>query len=139
MERIVYRSLPVGPPERALLDIVRVSERNNAGAGASGILFHDDRAYVQMIEGEDGAAARLMATIRHDPRHRVVWEVTFVTGERAISPSLPMGYVSAPECAACTTVRGTGALSTLPAAEAPRATVLLIGLAEWKYPSCKAA
>ena len=139
MERIVYRSLPVGPPERALLDIVRVSERNNAGAGASGILFHDDRAYVQMIEGEDGAAARLMATIRRDPRHRIVWEVAFEPGERAISPGLPMGYVSAPECASCTTVRGTGALPTLPAAEAARAVSLLIGLAGWKYPSCKAA
>lgn len=139
MERIVYRSLPVGAPERALLDIVRVSERNNSLAGCSGILFHDDRAYVQMIEGDVGAPAGLMARIRRDPRHRVVWEVAFDPQARAISPSLPMGYVSAAECAACRGLRGTQGLITLKVADAENAAALLIGLAQWKYPSCKAA
>lgn len=52
--------------------ILRVSRRNNAAGGITGLLLYDGRRFLQALEGEAAAVESAFDRIRADPRHRAV-------------------------------------------------------------------
>lgn len=99
MHRLIYASCPRLPPHAEILDIVRASERNNTRLGCSGVLLFSSSEYLQVIEGPEKGVARLMALIRADARHTILWERVEKIARRRLSRSLPMGYLSPEELA----------------------------------------
>lgn len=70
MKRLTYISRIVSAdPERDLQDIERVSQRNNARDGITGVLIYMGGYFFQLIEGEDAAIDRLYEKLLRDPRH----------------------------------------------------------------------
>ena len=55
-----------------LLAIQAVSIRNNARQNITGILFHINGNFVQLLEGEEADIRELFDTICDDPRHETV-------------------------------------------------------------------
>jgi hypothetical protein len=71
MLQIAYISTAKGIVDQALLDsILKVSRRNNAVAGVSGLLVSGGRRFLQVLEGPDQAVLATYARIQADPRHR---------------------------------------------------------------------
>ncbi len=70
MKRLTYISRIVSDdPERDLREIERVSQRNNARDGITGVLIYAGGYFFQLIEGEDAAIDDLYARLLRDPRH----------------------------------------------------------------------
>ena len=77
MLQIAYISTAKGNVDQALLDsILRVSRRNNAAAGLTGLLVSGGRRFLQVLEGPDQAVLATYARIQADPRHRAFVLVT---------------------------------------------------------------
>lgn len=51
------------------LDLLRKARVNNARDGITGVLLYKDGEFMQGIEGEEAAVARLLERIGRDPRH----------------------------------------------------------------------
>lgn len=105
---------PCGSAPREILDIA--TERN-AALGVTGVLCFSGDHFAQLLEGDQGALAQLMDSIRRDPRHQMLqewpaetaldarwfgrWAMGYAYDERlealvrdlfgASSPALPMG------------------------------------------------
>lgn len=94
IQRLVYRSAPLAPPDGAILDIVRAAERHNARLGCSGMLFYGLGTYAQLIEGPQAGVAELWERIAADRRHRLLWRRQGPAPRREIEAGLPMGYLS---------------------------------------------
>ena len=137
MHRIVYASVAVAPVQRALLDIVRASERNNSLLGCSGMLLHGPRGYKQLIEGPRGPLETLYATIESDGRHRVSWMKSEAIAARSIPLALPMGYVGEDELQRDPALRrAAAALAACTAADdAEQLSAALAVAAHVKYPA----
>jgi hypothetical protein len=58
------------------------ARRNNRARGITGALMISDDAFVQTLEGEEGAVRDLFDTIREDPRHEEVVLVREIEGPR---------------------------------------------------------
>jgi len=70
MKRLSYISRLVSEaPERDLQEIQRVSQRNNARDGITGVLLYIGGYFFQLIEGEDEAIDRLFDKLQRDARH----------------------------------------------------------------------
>ncbi len=70
MKRLAYISRLVSDaPERDLQEIERVSQRNNARDGITGVLIYIGGYFFQLIEGEDEAIDRLFDKLLRDTRH----------------------------------------------------------------------
>ena len=70
--RTVYVSKAVGGAGQNLLSIVEIlgeSQRNNARDGLTGLLLSHDGWFLQVLEGDRGRIAMLMARLARDPRH----------------------------------------------------------------------
>lgn len=52
--------------------ILRVSRRNNARDGITGLLYHDGRRFLQALEGDEPMVDAAFARISADARHRAV-------------------------------------------------------------------
>lgn len=91
--QVCYKSMPVGDPMLAILDIIRSSELNNRKLHASGMLYFCPFIYLQMIEGPQSNVVKLMDAIRIDSRHRVMWETHRAVLRRSFHTALPMGYL----------------------------------------------
>lgn len=70
MLQLVYISTAVG--DVALTPILAASRRNNARAGVTGLLYADQRRFLQALEGEAEAVEQAYARIALDPRHRAL-------------------------------------------------------------------
>lgn len=72
MLQLVYVSsaAPGTPADPA--EILRVSRRNNARDGVTGLLYADGRRFLQALEGDPHAVEAAFARISKDPRHRAV-------------------------------------------------------------------
>lgn len=76
--------------EAAVTRILSSAYRNNRQRGLTGILFHCDQYFAQLIEGPAKVVHGAMQVIRQDPRHRDI-DVLF---EREIAePWLPRAAV----------------------------------------------
>jgi hypothetical protein len=113
LQRLVYRSAPLRPPEGEILDILRVCDGRNLLLGCSGMLYYGNGTYAQVIEGPAEGVASLWASIRVDPRHRVLWRRQGPTPARTVGAGLPMGFLSEHEARA--DPRHAGLLSALEA------------------------
>lgn len=69
MRRIIYISTSADLPETEVERILESALRNNARMGITGFLTYNGRNFLQLIEGEQAALLKLMATLRRDPRH----------------------------------------------------------------------
>jgi hypothetical protein len=77
MHRLLYISTARTAPGRVELDaILRVSRRNNAAAGITGLLVVGGRRFLQALEGPDEAVFATFDRIRRDPAHFAVVELT---------------------------------------------------------------
>jgi hypothetical protein len=73
MLSILYVSTAVQPfDEQELLDLVQSSQRNNERRSVTGVLFHANGGFMQVIEGPNIVVHHLFEAIRRDPRHRGV-------------------------------------------------------------------
>ena len=61
---------PMGDDE--LLALLRVSRRNNASRGLTGLLLYRDQCFLQVLEGPEGNIESVIKTIEADPRHHSV-------------------------------------------------------------------
>jgi hypothetical protein len=52
--------------------ILKVSRRNNVRDGLTGMLYADDRRFLQALEGEEAHVMAAFTRIQKDPRHRAV-------------------------------------------------------------------
>ena len=59
-----------------LLALLKISRRNNAPAGITGLLLYKEGNFMQVIEGEQTAIDRLQAKIARDPRHKGLLTLT---------------------------------------------------------------
>ncbi len=69
MRQYLYISTAGNLSDGEVEKIVETSQRNNNAAGISGLLFYNNRNFLQLVEGEDAALKSLMTRIAHDPRH----------------------------------------------------------------------
>ena len=53
-----------------ILDILRVSQRNNQRRGITGMLLYKDGNFLQVLEGPNSEITELMETVERDNRHR---------------------------------------------------------------------
>jgi len=72
LERIVYRSDAVSPPQGPieLRGIIAESVRNNVRRRLTGALTLRDGVFIQVIEGEAEPLSALLETLEGDDRHR---------------------------------------------------------------------
>lgn len=92
---ILFRSsATVAPWPATMLDIVRVTERNNSAAGATGMLLFMASEYLQYVEAAPDQLDPMWARIAADTRHRILWKVEGSMARRRF-PGLPLGYFDA--------------------------------------------
>lgn len=73
MRQIVYRSTTTADSGRAaddIPDIVRQAAARNGIEGITGLLYSEDDAFLQVIEGPADSVSDLMARLENDDRHR---------------------------------------------------------------------
>ncbi len=73
MHRLLYISTARTPMPPAELDaVLRLSRRNNAAAGVTGLLVVGGRRFLQALEGPEEAVRATFERIRRDARHFAV-------------------------------------------------------------------
>lgn len=75
MYSLVYVSrslLPAGRAAPGIDAIVEVATARNAAEGVTGALLYTGTRFAQLLEGEEAAVRRIMASIVRDRRHRDV-------------------------------------------------------------------
>ena len=91
--QVVYGSStprPLSPDE--LLDILRVSRRNNAAVGVTGVLLYSGGNVMQVLEGPEAAVDEVYGRVARDPRHRGVLQlIRGPVAERSF-PDWSMGF-----------------------------------------------
>jgi len=73
MRQIIYRSTTTAPTGRAADDIpaiLREAAARNGIDGITGLLYSEEAAFLQAIEGPEESIAHLIDSLRADPRHR---------------------------------------------------------------------
>jgi hypothetical protein len=91
LHQLIYFSRNVvAGDDRALLqhlrEIIRISQRNNQGAGITGYLIFDKTWFLQILEGERNKVFGTFERIRNDRRHA---GVTLIQTREALSRSFP--------------------------------------------------
>ncbi|MDQ2995953.1 MAG: BLUF domain-containing protein [Chloroflexota bacterium] len=93
MRSILYASsAPFLLQEAELLDILRVSQANNARVGITGMLLYKGGNFMQVIEGPDAAVAALYQRIGRDPRHHAIETLLDDSSTERDFPSWSMGF-----------------------------------------------
>ena len=73
--------------------IIRVARGRNAACGVTGLLVYSGEHFAQVIEGPADAIAPIMASIRADPRHQILWERPLTETPHRWFGDWSMGYV----------------------------------------------
>jgi Sensors of blue-light using FAD len=93
MRSFLYTSSsPFLLPETELVDILRVSQANNARVGITGMLLYKGGNFMQVIEGPDEAVATVYQRIRRDPRHHAIETLLDDPLAERDFPSWSMGF-----------------------------------------------
>jgi hypothetical protein len=74
---LVYSSKRRGVQADSLAEIGETSRRNNARDGLTGALLHDDRVFLQLIEGDHDPVARCFLRIAQSPLHDGIRIIAF--------------------------------------------------------------
>ena len=78
-----------------LLEILKVSRKNNAANNITGMLLYGEGAFVQVLEGEEEVLRATYERIAADPRHRGLIKVAEGQLENRNFPEWSMGFKSA--------------------------------------------
>jgi len=78
--------------EEDLKALLEQSRQKNTRLGITGMLLYKDGNFMQVLEGLDDAVTGLYSTIRHDPRHHGVLELTRQQVESREFASWSMGF-----------------------------------------------
>jgi hypothetical protein len=73
MRQIIYRSTTTADSRRAaddIPDILRQAVARNGIEGITGLLYSEDDAFLQVVEGPSDCVSDLMARLYDDDRHR---------------------------------------------------------------------
>lgn len=73
--------------------IIRVARSRNAACGVTGLLVYSGEHFAQMLEGPAEAVAPIVAAIRADPRHRILWERPLAAIDHRWFGDWSMGYI----------------------------------------------
>jgi hypothetical protein len=100
MQRLLYISTARSTlPPRELEAILRVSRRNNAAVGVTGLLVAGGRRFLQMLEGPDQAVSNVFDRIQRDPRHFALVTLSARQIETRLTPDWAMGFQDASNAA----------------------------------------
>jgi len=95
MQQLLYISSSRKQSSSAMIDdILRVSRRNNARDGLSGLLIVGGRRSLQVLEGEKALVDGAYRRIERDPRHYALVKLGSKELERRSFPDCEMGYRS---------------------------------------------
>jgi hypothetical protein len=72
MFQLVYVSSVAAGQPADIAAILAASRRNNRLAGLTGMLYADQRRFLQVLEGDEVDVVKAFERIRADPRHRAV-------------------------------------------------------------------
>jgi hypothetical protein len=75
-----------------LLEILRVSRRNNIERGITGLLLYRGGNFIQALEGPEDAIDELIDRIYEDPRHRGVQVLLREPKQQRYFPEWSMGF-----------------------------------------------
>lgn len=101
MHQITYIStVAKGTTEDDLRAILASSRRNNARVGITGLLLHDGKRFLQVLEGESAPLREALVRIKADRRHLGVVILSerdvaarefgpWAMGEQRVSPAAP--------------------------------------------------
>lgn len=93
MHRILYISTAREKLDKHALDgILRVSRRNNAAVGVTGLLVVGGRRFLQVLEGADLAVTSVFDRIARDNRHFAVVKLLRKPIEQRVFGEWAMGY-----------------------------------------------
>jgi Sensors of blue-light using FAD len=73
--------------------IVRIARARNATLGVTGALVYSGEHFAQVLEGLPEDLEVLMRSIRHDTRHRMLWEWPIQEAAARWYPDWTMGYL----------------------------------------------
>ena len=96
LHQLIYFSRNVvAGDDRALLqhlrEIIRISQRNNQGAGITGYLIFDKTWFVQILEGERAKVLETYNRIARDTRHSAATIINVRDVQARLFPSWTMG------------------------------------------------
>ena len=95
MQRLLYISTSRGPIVQTALDaILRVSRRNNAAVGITGLLVTGGTRFLQVLEGEPDVVAATFARISADPRHFAIVRLANQTVDQRTFANWQMGHAT---------------------------------------------
>ena len=93
MQRLLYISTARAIITQDVIDdILRVSRRNNAAVGVTGLLIVGGKRFLQVLEGTDLAVAQTFDRIQRDPRHFAMVSLARQTITERSFGSWSMGY-----------------------------------------------
>lgn len=78
--------------EAELLELLRVSRRNNSRDSVTGILLYHDGNFMQVLEGPENSVGNVLTRVGRDPRHRGM--LTLLTQQLSVRdfPDWSMGF-----------------------------------------------
>jgi hypothetical protein len=98
MQRLLYISTARTPLDQTEIDtLLRLSRRNNAAAGVTGLLVVGGRRFMQALEGPSDAVEAVYDRIRRDPRHFAVVMLARQPIEQRMFDGWAMGYRAGPD------------------------------------------
>ena len=90
---ILYVSNALGGLSEGEIEVILERSRaNNREADVTGILLHRDGSFMQLIEGPQAGLERTYATIRGDPRHTGIVEISNEPATAREFPNWSMAY-----------------------------------------------
>ncbi len=93
MIQISYISTATRPmTQEDLEQILRSSRENNARMGITGMLLYGNNTFIQILEGEETAVNKLIASIKKDPRHTDFQVLNKKTVDRREYADWSMGF-----------------------------------------------
>ena len=95
LDRLVYVSRRRSDEDGQIAEIEAVSRRNNARDGLTGALVHDERLFLQLLEGEHAAVARCFLRLSLSPLHGEIEILAFARQELRLFGDWSMRLVSA--------------------------------------------
>lgn len=100
MIHLVYASAATPRPSRNdLLDLLRVSRKNNSAVGITGLLLYSGGTYFQALEGPEPAVEETFRRIARDLRHSGIEVLLREEKEQRDFPEWEMGFYNVDDLA----------------------------------------
>ncbi len=78
--------------DHEIIDILRVSQRNNKRACITGVLLYEGGNFIQVLEGPEGSVRELESRIKSDPRHSGYLQLLMKTSTERHFAHWSMGF-----------------------------------------------